>query len=295
MDSGRVALSPPSTEEGEELRRLLDEYKGVTSRLVASHDTLRAQLAAVRLELAEKNRELERRKRLEALGRVAAGVAHEFRNPLGGIRLTVDTLRRELDGDRARERVERIARAVEHLDRIVGDLMNFTRETPLELRPHPIGALLDAAEEIAFAGVTDDLPEIARLGDSEWCLHVDRHAFVQVLANLLDNARRAMVGTGTLSAAGPHICFTWGNRERSAWLEISDRGPGIPDGEEERIFHPFHSLREGGTGLGLAIVHSRVESHGGAITVVEGKTGAPAGFEGARFRIELPTGGGKGE
>jgi signal transduction histidine kinase len=296
-------LAPPIA-EGEELRRLLEEYKGVTARLVSSHDTLRAQLAEVRLELAAKNRELERRKRLEALGRVAAGVAHEFRNPLGGIRLTIDALRRERAGERARgtsspsadpaadaerlERLDRIARAVEHLDRIVADLMTFTRDQPLDLRPNPAGELVDAAAEIAFSGVSDAIPAIDRAGDPELAIPCDRHAFVQVLVNLFDNARRAMVGNGALARTGPHLAVAWGRHGGRLWMEVADRGPGIPRGEEERIFHPFHSLREGGTGLGLAIVHSRIEAHGGEIAVVEDRRSTQPGFDGARFRIELP-------
>lgn len=296
-------LAPPVT-EGEELRRLLEEYKGVTARLVSSHDTLRAQLAEVRLELAAKDRELERRKRLEALGRVAAGVAHEFRNPLGGIRLTIDALRRERGGERARdpspsptdpgeeaerlERLDRIARAVEHLDRIVSDLMTFTRDPPLELRPHPVGELVDAAAEIAFSGVGEAAPGIDRAGDPALAVPCDRHALVQVLVNLFDNARRAMAESGALALPGPHLAVAWGRLGGRVWIEVADRGPGIPRGEEERIFHPFHSLRDGGTGLGLAIVHSRVEAHGGEIAVVEDRRSPQTGFDGARLRLELP-------
>jgi len=314
-DSARsTALAPPLA-EGEELRRLLEEYKGVTARLVSSHDTLRSQLEEVRVELAAKNRELERRKRLEALGRVAAGVAHEFRNPLGGIRLTIDALRRERGGERARdtsdlaagpddpaadrsgtaleraerrERLDRIARAVDHLGRIVADLLTFTRDHPLEVRPIAAGELVDAAAEIAFSGVPSALPAIDRAGDPALEIPCDRHALVQVLVNLFDNARRAMEGSGALELPGPHLAIAWGRIGRRTWIEVADRGPGIPRGEEERIFHPFHSLREGGTGLGLAIVHSRIEAHGGEIAVVEEGRGAQAGFAGARFRIELP-------
>lgn len=305
-----------SSEESRELHQLLEEYKGVTSRLVASHDTLRTQLAGVQNELEEKNRELERKKRLEALGRVAAGVAHEFRNPLGGIRLTIDSLRRDLPAatsasedktapkesesvptamtDRrsspSGERLDRIERAVEHLDRIVDDLMTFTRDQALTRHLHPIGDLIEAAEEIAFSSLPSDRPELECVGDRETPCWVDRHAFTQVLVNLLDNARCVMAQDGSLLGEGPQIRLRWEIRALPSGarfrLEIADRGPGIPVGEEERIFHPFHTLRDEGTGLGLAIVHSRIEAHAGEISVES----APPGdrYPGARFLIELP-------
>lgn len=295
VETDRAAPPTPATGEGAELRRLLDEYKGVTARLVESHDTLRTQLHRVRRELEEKDRELERKKRLEALGRVAAGVAHEFRNPLGGIRLTIDTLRREHGEEALASRLDRIARAAEHLDHIVEDLMSFTRDQPLEVRPVPIGPVVDHAVELALTGVEGEVPEVLRAGDPDLDFAIDRTAFSQVLANLIDNARRALPA-GTLSDGGPAIGIAWGCRRDSggaqcSWLEIADRGPGIPAGEEERIFHPFHTLREDGTGLGLSIVHSRIEAHGGTIRVVPDlclALGALGVLTGACFRIELP-------
>ncbi len=286
VETSRVNATSPADAEGEEVRRLLDEYKGVTARLVASHDTLRAQLAGVRQELAEKNRELERKKRLEALGRVAAGVAHEFRNPLGGIRLTIDSLRRTLDAPG--ERLDRIDRAVHHLDHIVEDLLTFTRDQPVEKTELSITDLIASAREIAFGGVEGHQPEVECTGDPDLMVTVDRHAFTQVLVNLLDNARKVMATSGAFNGPGPHLAISWGERGAKLWIEITDRGPGIPPGEEERIFHPFHSLREEGTGLGLAIVHSRVEAHEGEISVVSDRWSTAEQFDGACFRIELP-------
>ncbi len=286
VETSRVNATSPADAEGEEVRHLLDEYKGVTARLVASHDTLRTQLAGVRQELAEKNRELERKKRLEALGRVAAGVAHEFRNPLGGIRLTIDSLRRTLD--EPGERLDRIDRAVHHLDHIVEDLLTFTRDQPIEVTELSITDLIASASEIAFGGVEGQQPDVDCTGDPHLMVSVDRHAFTQVLVNLLDNARKVMVASGAIDKPGPHLAIGWGQQGATLWIEMTDRGPGIPPGEEERIFHPFHSLREEGTGLGLAIVHSRVEAHGGEISVVSERWSTPKQFNGACFRIELP-------
>jgi two-component system sensor histidine kinase PilS (NtrC family) len=168
--------------------------------------------------------------------------------------------------------------------------MSFTRDAPLERRAHAIAELVDAAAELAFGAVADGRPLVDRAGDPALRIAVDRHAFLTVLANLLDNARRALASTGALALPGPHIAIAWGRAAGRVWIEVVDRGPGIPAGEEERIFHPFHSSREGGTGLGLAIVHSRIEAHGGEIAVVTDRRAPQPGFDGARFRIELPDG-----
>lgn len=253
----------------------------MTADLARSHDLLRGEVRRLEGELADKNRRLEHKKRLEALGRVAAGVAHEFRNPLGGIRLTVDALMGDPATDRNRERLSHIRHAVSHLDHIVEDLLTFTRTTSVLRVPILVTTLLEEAITIAFPERESVTTRLTLDGPSDTRLLVDRHAMTQVLVNLLTNADQA-----TLSVGEIRVC--WGVRGERIWIEVVDSGPGIPAGEEERIFHPFHSLRDGGTGLGLSIVHSRVESHEGEISVVKNAWGGGSELTGARFRILLP-------
>ncbi|MEE8142784.1 MAG: ATP-binding protein [Planctomycetota bacterium] len=249
----------------------------MTANLVVSHETLLLQVRSLEQELAAKNRRLERKKRLEALGRVAAGVAHEFRNPLGGIRLTVDTLLRDEPGLRAEERLHHIQKAVAHLNLIVEELLTFTRADSLKLVPIDVRELVEGAVELAFGQGNGALME-----GPATTLHGDHHALSQVLVNLLTNARQAL-GEGE-----GRIGVWWGTREGSPWIEVADEGPGIPPGEEEKVFHPFHSLREGGTGLGLSIVLSRVEAHEGEVAVVSDVWGGGGDWSGARFRMVFP-------
>ena len=266
-----------------DLGQLFEEFSRATERLQSAHDSLLAEVNALKGELAAKNRLLERKKRLEALGRVAAGVAHEFRNPLGGMRLTIDALIEDATGERAPRRLEHIRRAITHLDRIVGDLLTFARCD--ELVPDLVAAreLVAQAAEMALG---EGRP-LSTGGPAELRLRVDRRVFTQVLVNLLLNADQA-VGRREGAAAG-RIGVWWGlTPQGHPWLEVADDGPGIPEGAEERIFELFHSEREGGTGLGLAIVNDRVTAHEGEISVVHDAWGKGADWSGARFRIVLP-------
>ena len=270
---------PPEAIPASELAQLFEEFSRATERLQSAHDSLLAEVNALKGELAAKNRLLERKKRLEALGRVAAGVAHEFRNPLGGMRLTIDALIEDATGQRAPRRLEHIRRAITHLDRIVGDLLTFARSD--ELVPDLVAAreLVAQAAEMALG----EGRSLTTGGPAELRLRVDQRAFTQVLVNLLLNADQAVGG-----GAG-RIGVWWGLTPRGhPWLEVADDGPGIPEGAEERIFELFHSEREGGTGLGLAIVNDRVTAHEGEISVVHDAWGEGADWSGARFRIVLP-------
>ena len=279
---------PLSAEEMQDLPRLFEEFSRTTANLVATHGALCAEVESLKQELADKSRRLERKKRLEALGRVAAGMAHEFRNPLGGIRLTVDALLEAQPHPRARERLEHVRRAVEHLNHIVEDLLTFTLQGVVDRIPIPCRDLVEHSLAMAFGERSWQAQGIRVQGDPELEVAVDRHGFTQVLVNLLLNASQALAdGTGPETPAD-RLGVWWGERDGRVWIEVADDGPGIPAGEEEKIFHPFYSLRDGGTGLGLAIVHSRVEAHEGEIAVVDEAWGGCPGFSGARFRIQLP-------
>ena len=270
-----------SEREMSHIPELFDEFSRVTAKLASSHEVLVDQVQGLKRELAAKNRRLERKKRLESLGRVAAGVAHEFRNPLGGIRLTLDGLLASQLGDAVDRKLRRAHHAVLHLDDIVEDLLTFTHPRSIEPARVRTADLVDGAIALAFP--EDDLDgSVSRDGPADHELDVDRTAMTQVLVNLLVNAGQAV------RDGGGQIGVWWGSRDGNPWLEVADGGTGIPAGEEERIFLPFHSLRDGGTGLGLAIVQGRVEAHDGEIGVVSDSWGGGSDWAGARFRILLP-------
>lgn len=285
MSDARGLLAPgQEVTDADALPQLFEDFSRVTAGLVAAHDALLLEVERLNVELAAKNRRLEHKKRLEAIGRVAAGVAHEFRNPLGGVRLNADYLRRQHPSGPSTRRIDQIIDAVQHLDCIVSDLLTYTRQAEPERTPQAVGDLVTHALQLAFADL-DDLPfHLSRCGPPELLVHVDRVGLTQALVNLLSNARQAVEHLGRAAAVG----VFWGVRSGRFWLEVADNGAGVPEGEEERIFHPFHTLRDGGTGLGLAIAQSRVEVHDGEISLARDAWGGNPQWSGARFRLVLP-------
>lgn len=180
--------------------------------------------------------------RLSSLGRVAVGVAHEVRNPLAGIKLRLDVLQLRLDEPELRSSLASVGDEITRLDRLVRDLLLFSRAREVERRPTALHDLVD--ERIGLLAAP--LP-IQRSGEVEALCDPDD--LRRVLDNLLRNAvqaaeREAVVTLG----AGP--C-----------LEVADDGPGVA--EPERLFEPFYTTRPDGTGLGLALSRTLVQAQGG--------------------------------
>jgi signal transduction histidine kinase len=264
---------PPSIEELKEMMRL---FNVTTERLKASHDALERRVAELQDELSEKNRELERARRLAALGELSAGVAHEIRNPLGGIQLSASLLEGEVTEEPQKKLVAKILSGVSMLDAIVGDLLEFTNYREADIRPVLLADLL--SEAIDYAG-----PEISARGHKvsqgplpdDARVLVDGSHVVRAFLNLVLNAVQAMDEPGTITVeAAPG---------EGAWIvRISDTGPGIPDEAADKLFNPFFTTKETGTGLGLAIVHKIIGSHNGSIKAENGTDG------GAAFTVTLP-------
>jgi signal transduction histidine kinase len=216
------------------------------------------------------------RARDERLRMMLAGIAHEVRNPLGGIELYAGILRDELEGDaEKRGHVARIERELAHLKAVVGDFLEFARRPPLELAEVDVGAL--AAEVGELAGADAAAAEIRLVVDAAAAPPVtaDARQLRRALLNLLRNAIQATppAGTVTLAAAAA------GERVR---ISVRDTGAGIPADRLERIFVPFYTTKEKGTGLGLAFVKEIIDEHGGMLSV-ESDVG-----RGTTFTIELP-------
>jgi nitrogen fixation/metabolism regulation signal transduction histidine kinase len=223
---------------------------------------------------------------------MAQALAHEIKNPLTPIQLTVEEMRERYVGDDEsyRELLKDCSRIVveevESLRSVVNRFREFSRPVELALKPvdlnplvHDVGALQrDLQVEL------DLDPSIGRVD-------VDRDRIRQMLMNLATNARAA-----TESVDEARLRFSTALRDdassglpatQNEWVEIvvEDNGPGIPDTERERVFEPYRTGSTGGLGLGLALVKGIVLAHGGSITVDEGTWG------GARFRVTLPRSG----
>ncbi len=278
-----------------DLAELLGAFNDVTTKLHAAHESLRAEVVRLQGELRQANEQIERSRRLAALGEMAAGIAHEVRNPLGSIRLYAKMLVDDLGvgGDRAKERgiAEKIGAATRGLDAVVMDVLAFAREMRVVVEPVEAGALLSRVVEECLACDRADGHKAAAVrvvredqaaGTDGEIVVCDATLVHRALVNVVRNAIQAMrepgvercelrVGVERLMLPGSD-----GGSESFVAIAVRDSGPGIPVGVMERIFNPFFTTRATGTGLGLAIVHRIMDAHGGRVRVrnVEGGGGA---------------------
>ncbi|MCE5271817.1 HAMP domain-containing protein [bacterium] len=239
------------------------------------------------VERLKQNKDLEktvfRQERLSSLGELAAGIAHEIKNPLNAIRLTLqhmgDKLKLESEGDRALwERYSpNIQREVTRLTKIVDTFLNFSRMNELERSPVDLNALVEEvltllARDAAGRGVRVETDYAGRT----LVKNVDPEKIKTVLLNLVINAIQAMPSGGRLTVR------TVGGPGAPARISVADTGCGIAPENLERIFDLFYSSKENGSGLGLPIVNNIVRDHGGEIKV---KSSLGTGSE---FTVTLP-------
>jgi two-component system sensor histidine kinase PilS (NtrC family) len=205
-----------------------------------------------------------RQERLSAVGRVAAGIAHEIRNPLAAMRGSIQVLRSELSADPAQaELMDIVLSESDRLNRIITDFLTYARprkfslaETDLREPLRETFALLRHSPEVLDGHrLEEDLPTepVTALADAE--------GIRQVFWNLSRNALKAMPEGGTLRAAMTRVSG------RSVRITFADTGRGMSPAQVERLFEPFSSSTTGGTGLGLSIVYQIIRDHGGTINV----------------------------
>lgn len=234
------------------------------------------------LKLLEEH--LERKNRLEALGEMAAGVAHEIRNPLGAIELYASLLKRKdnLD-DSQTEVLDKILVAVSGLNRIVEDMLAFTRSVTLRVAPAKIGPLIAAAACMAQPGITEKEisvdAKILKDEEEDFAVNVDAEMIQRVFLNLLLNAIDAVSKNGRIKISVEKKMVE--NRP-FAKVSVIDNGCGIDESLRDKIFNPFFTGKRKGTGLGLPIAHRTVEAHGGKIEF-ESTVG-----QGTTFEVWLP-------
>lgn len=265
----------PATQE---LGQVLRDYLAVADRLQATHEALEQEIQRLRRELRHKDRELEQRRRLAALGEVAAGVAHEVRNPLAAIQLYSGLLRHQCAADHpALALLDKIETGIGAIEAVVRSSLALAPGRACRVEARPIAPILEraaivSAEAFARRGVALH----THLDDETVRVPCDEDALQRALVNVLNNAADA-------SPPGTAVDMTLRRGERSTVrVIVRDRGPGLSPDALERIFNPFFTTKEGGTGLGLAIAHRLIEAHDGRMTA----RNAPDG--GAVFTIVLP-------
>jgi signal transduction histidine kinase len=280
MQSAGATSTPTNAARLEELGRIILAYSDVTEKLQQSHSQLQATVEQLRRDLAEKDRQLERKNRLAALGEMAAGMAHEIRNPLGGIQLYSSMLAHDLaDNPPALRLVRKISAGVHRLEGLVSQTLQFTREISAHRVEADIAETIDQAIDLAVPSIRARGVDCQASGPRPLKARIDPLLLGQAVLNLLLNAAEAIDGSGAIfvnwSAMAPSEAP---GRFR---LTIRDTGPGIRPDILDRIFNPFFTTKETGTGLGLAIVHRIVEAHDGVISV----SNPPGG--GAQFEIRI--------
>ena len=223
--------------------------------------------------------EVQRVQTLAALGEMAATVAHEIRNPLGGIAGYAGMLERDLDSDDPNRRlVQKITEGVGRLNRIVVSLLNYTR--PLRLNVHPVNLVELLEETTAFFAIDiersrEDIRIERDFPDGDLICRIDPEQLQQVILNLLQNAMQAMPDGGAI-AVGLRV------EENQGVLSVGDTGIGMADEVREKLFTPFFTTKEDGTGLGLVTSKKIIDAHNGKIRV-DSEPG-----RGTQFSISLP-------
>ncbi len=245
------------------------EVSGQDGRRLGSVKTFQdlSELIALR----EQVRQIDR---LAAIGEMAATVAHEIRNPLGGIRGFAAFLAQDIPADDPKRRlVEKIEEGARNLDKVVNELLEYTRPVELSLQP----TLCREVVESALAYFEYDGGRIALANHADCALRVwgDAGQLRQVLLNVLLNAAQSIDGKG-------EITITTGEEDQQVCLSVADTGCGMNEEQREKVFSPFFTTKEKGTGLGMAVSAKIVEGHGGSIEA-ESEAG-----KGTTIRILLP-------
>ncbi len=245
---------------------------------VGSSDEIGAlarEFNAMAAALEEREVRLIRSERLAAVGKIAAQITHEVRNPLSSIGLNAELLEEELDGE-PRELARAIIKEVDRLAGITEQYLRFARLPRPKLEREDLNTIVSSLlaflkEELEKRGIAVE----ARLAASLPPVAADENQLRQALLNLLRNGAEAMRDGGRLTVATAAT-------DGQVRVSVTDTGHGIAPGERDKIFDAFFSTKEGGTGLGLALTQQIVADHGGAIEV-ESEPGS-----GATFTVRLP-------
>jgi len=275
-----------------DLAELLGAFNDVTAKLQVSHEQLTAEVARLRGQLREADEQLQRSRRLAGLGEMAAGIAHEIRNPLGSIGLYARMLAEDL-ADRPQECgvAKKIAGAVRGLDAIVTDVLAFAGEAPRRFSLASARAVAESAlEHAGAAGWPADVQVVLEAPDAGPELECDEGKLRQALVNVIRNAMEAIEearrrGTGTQPSLRVRVSRVRLGGSGAVSFSVRDTGTGVHGEVTERMFNPFFTTREAGTGLGLAIVHRIVDAHGGRVSV---SNNGPRVGDGATVEIVVP-------
>jgi len=262
-----------AVEHGESVPAAGDRDLGLDPVTRDAHLALRDFLERERQRRSRDVGRMERAETLASLGQVAAGLAHEIKNPLAGLKGALEILRGDCDDAETRGVHTQMLEEVQRVDLTVQSLLDLARPAPPRVEATDVAQLADdvvlflgpgfAKRRVALSTKPAVTPAVA------W---VDRTQIRQVLVNLLQNAAEAIGEAGEII-----VQVTAVDGDGEVVITVTDNGPGISEAEQVRIFDPFHSTKPSGTGLGLAIARSLIRRHGGDI-LVESSVGQGSTF-----------------
>ena len=249
---------------------LYDQHGRVEGRLAAFEDVT---------ELRQLQKRTQHTDTMTLMGRLAAGIAHEVRNPLGAVKTCAQFLEKNSGLDeKNRHFIELILREAKRMEGLISRLLNYARPDECDAQYADINAVIDNAVELAALKANQVNVKVEKhYASAITGLFIDEKRLSQAILNLLLNAVDATGGSGTIS-----VTTSFAAESQKVRIVIHDTGAGIPKELQEKIFDPFFTTRAGGTGLGLAIVQQIIFEHNGTIAV-ESLPG-----EGTAFTILLP-------
>ncbi len=251
--------------------------------VLAGQSGLAIQYAVVYQFQEDRLKRLFHADKLATVGELAAGAAHEIRNPLASVRSTVQYILKDLPSGK-KELADVLIEEVDRIDRIVNGLLSFSRNYELHIEVVDIHSILDQTvnllePELKKSGI--DIVKKYQLADP--AITGDDSQLKQVFLNILLNSIQAMEKGGTISIS----TRTGGVHKGTVSIEITDDGAGIPEKDLSRVFDPFYTTKENGTGLGLSISYGIISKHGGSIEI---KSNSDGEMRGTTVAVDLPVG-----
>jgi signal transduction histidine kinase len=224
-------------------------------------------IAPLHVKLVESQALAERNEKLASLGLLAAGVAHEVRNPLTAIKAGLFILQKRFQpGSPERGDIGVVEREIRRLERIVNDFLQFARPADPELATIPAQQPLEEVQALLAEKLAKEGIQLVREASAPMRVRVDPAQIQQVLLNLVQNAVDSLNGGGTITLRARRDRKRLSNGEMDVViLEVTDTGKGIPPEVERRLFDPFFTTKDNGTGLGLSIATRILEKQGGSL------------------------------
>jgi signal transduction histidine kinase len=250
---------------GDFSRAIADTSRDEVGDLARSFNEMTDQLLQARRRMEEANRCLVQHEKLASIGRMAATIAHEIRNPLTSVKLNIQKVAEEGTGDALRAHLGLSLEGIDQIERFIKELLNFTRVPELSLERWSVDQIVEESlkvvgEVLAKKGIAVERSCAAGLP----AIMADADKLRQVFLNVLRNAHEALDRGGRITVG----CDSVNDGVRTmVRVKIADNGPGIAEKDRPNIFEPFYTTKPSGFGLGLANARKIVEQHDGTITV----------------------------